>query len=183
MSNLDWIVENFKKAEEHLHNEYAKLQTWRAHPSLIESVFIEAYGSPQPLKNVASVSVMDAQTISIQPWDKWLLRAIDKAITDANLWFNPQNNGETILIKVPILTEERRRDMVKIAKSLCEDAKISARNIRQEYLKKIKDAEKNKEISEDVAKQEETELQKHIDKANETFEDAFKKKEQDIMKV
>lgn len=183
MSNLDWITVDLKKVEEHLHNEYAKLQTWRAHPSLIESIFIESYGSQQPLKNLASVSILDSQTISIQPWDKWLLKVIDKGITDANLGFNPQNNGETILIKVPVLTEERRKDMVKIAKVLCEDAKISARNVRQDYLKKIKDAEKNKTISEDMAKQEELELQKYIDKANETFDDAFKKKEQDIMKV
>lgn len=183
MSNLAWLVEEFKKAEEHLHNEYNKLQTGRAHPSLIEWVYIDAYGQPQPLKNVASVSIMDAQTISIQPWDKWLLRVIDKWITDANLWFNPQNNGETIMIKVPTLTEERRKDLVKIAKNTLEDAKVTIRNIRQDYLKKIKDAEKNKEISEDIAKSEEASLQKEVDKANITVEEIFKKKEQDIMKV
>lgn len=177
------IKNDLKKAEEHLHNEFNKLQVWRANPNLIEWVHIMAYGSLQPLKNVASVSVMDSQTLSIQPWDKSLIRDIDKWITDAWLWLNPQNNGETILIKIPTLTEERRRDLVKFAKKLAEDGKIAIRNIRQDYMKKIKNAEANKEISEDIVKQNEKELQKYIDEEVEKVENMLKHKEEEIMKV
>jgi ribosome recycling factor len=174
---------DLKKAEEHLHNEFAKLQVWRANPSLIESVLISVYGAVQPLKNVASVSVMDSQTLSIQPWDKSLIRDIDRWISDAWLGLNPQNNGETIMIKIPLLTEERRRDLVKFAKKLSEDGKIAVRNIRQDYLKKIKNAEANKEISEDIVKQNEKELQKFIDEEVDKIDKMLKHKEEEIMKV
>ncbi len=100
----------------------------------------------QPLKNIASVSIIDSQTISIQPWDKSLIRDIDRAIADANLGLNPQNNGESILIKIPTLTEERRKDLVKLAKKLAEEGKVAVRNIRADVMKKIKAAETGKEI-------------------------------------
>ncbi|MDD2487546.1 MAG: ribosome recycling factor [Candidatus Gracilibacteria bacterium] len=177
------IKTDLQKAEEHLHNEFNKLQVGRANPSLIEGVHVNVYGGIQPLKNVASVSVMDSQTLSIQPWDKSLIRDIDKAISDAGLGLNPQNNGETIMIKIPLLTEERRKDLVKIAKKLAEDGKIAIRNIRQDYLKKIKNAETNKEISEDISKQNEKDLQKYIDEEIENIEKMLKHKEEEIMKI
>lgn len=107
---------------------------------------MSVYGGVQPLKNIASVSIMDSQTISIQPWDRSLIRDIDRAITEANLGLNPQNNGESILIKIPTLTEERRKDLVKLAKKLAEDGKVAVRNIRADVMKKIKMAEAGKEI-------------------------------------
>lgn len=171
------------KAEEHLHNEFAKLQVWRANPSLVESIHINAYGWVQPLKNVASVSVMDSQTLSIQPWDKTLIREIDKWITDAGLWLNPQSNWEGILIKIPALTEERRRELVKYAKKLSEDWKIAIRNIRQDYLKKIKAAETAKEVWEDILKWYEKDLQKVIDDEIVKVDSMLKHKEGEIMKV
>ena len=118
---LDFLTSDLLKLEEHLSNEFAKLQVGRAHPALVEGIYVNAYGSSQSLKAIASVSIMDAQTLSILPWDKSLIRDIDRAITEANLGLNPQNNGESIMIKIPTLTEERRRDLIKIAKKLLEE--------------------------------------------------------------
>lgn len=180
---LSNLKHDLKKAEDHLHNEFAKLQVGRANPNLIEWIFINVYGWTQPLKNVASVSVLDSQTLSIQPWDKSLIRDIDKWISDAGLGLNPQNNWETIMIKIPTLTEERRRDLVKFAKKLAEDGKIAIRNVRQDYLKKVKTSENNKEIGEDVAKWHEKDIQKLIDEEMEKIEKMLKHKEEEIMKV
>jgi ribosome recycling factor len=142
-----------------------------------------AYGSSQPLKNVAAVSTLDAQTISIQPWDKSIIRDIEKGITDASLGLNPTNNGESILIKIPSLTEERRRDLVKLSGRMTEEAKVSIRTVRQDFKKKIDTAKANKEISEDEAKGYESDLQKAIDAAIKDIDALEKKKEEDIMKV
>ncbi len=180
---LSNLTNDLLKAEEHLHNEFAKLQVGRANPAIVEGIMVSAYGSAQPLRNVASVSIMDAQTISIQPWDKALIKDIDRAITDANIGLNPQNNGESIMIKIPTLTEERRRDLVKIAKKLAEDGKIAVRNIRSDYAKKIKSAETAKEISEDIAKGYEADLQKAIDAEGKKIDAMFDKKEVEIMKI
>ena len=142
-----------------------------------------AYGSSQPLRNVAAVSTMDAQTISIQPWDKAIIRDIEKGITEANLGLNPTNNGETILIKIPTLTEERRRELTKVASRMTEEAKVSIRTVRQDYKKKIDTAKSGKTISEDEAKAYEADLQKAIDIAIKDVDGIEKKKEEDIMKV
>lgn len=142
-----------------------------------------AYGSSQPLKNVAAVSTLDAQTIVIQPWDKTIIRDIEKGISDASLGLNPSNNGESLMIKIPPLTEERRRDLVKLASRLGEDGKVGIRTVRQDFKKKIDTAKANKEISEDEAKSYETDLQKQIDAAIKEVESLLKTKEEDIMKV
>lgn len=177
------LVQELTKAFDHLHNEFNKLQVWRANPSLVEWIHINAYWQVQPLKNLASVSVLDSQTLSIQPWDKNLLRDIDKWITDAWIWLNPQNNWDVILIKIPPLTEERRRDLVKIAKKLSEECKISIRNIRQDYHKKIDSAESSKEITEDISRDYNDELQKNIKSEIEKIDNMLKHKEDEIMKV
>ncbi len=177
------IKEELQKAKEHLHNELAKLQVGRANPAIVEGVIVLAYGSTQPLKNVASVSILDAQTLSIQPWDKGLIRDIDKAITEANLGLNPQNNGESIMIKIPTPTEERRRELVKIASRIAEDGKVAVRNIRQDYKKKIDTAKAEKTISEDIAKGFEQDLQKYIDEAIKWIDSDTKIKEEEIMKL
>lgn len=180
LSNLQ---QELHKATNHLKSELSKLQAGRANPAIVEDVFVMAYGSSQPLRNVAAVSTLDAQTISIQAWDKSVIRDIEKGITEANLWLNPTNNGETILIKIPPLTEERRRDLVKLASRLGEDGKVSIRNIRQDFKKKIDKAKADKEISEDEAKGFENTLQKDIDKTMKEVEDMLKHKETEIMKV
>lgn len=142
-----------------------------------------AYGSSQALRNVAAVSTLDAQTISIQPWDKSVIRDIEKGITEANLGLNPTNNGETILIKIPTLTEERRRELVKVSSRMTEEAKVSIRTIRQDYKKKLDTAKTSKTLSEDEAKIHEANLQKAIDLSIKEIDILEKKKEEDIMKV
>lgn len=142
-----------------------------------------AYGSLGPLKNIAAVSIMDASTIVIQPWDKTLIKDIEKGISDAKIGLNPSNNGETLMIKIPPLTEERRRDLVKIASRLGEEGKVGIRNIRQDFKKKIDKAKADKEISEDEAKGYEANLQKDIDKGIKDIEEMLKVKEVEIMKV
>ena len=175
----EWI----KKAVKHLEVEYSKLQLGRANPAMVEGLLIEQYGSMQPLQNIASVSNLDSQTLSIKPWDKWVIHAIAKAITDSWMGLNPQTMADSVMIKVPPLTEERRKEISKVAKNLAEDAKISIRNARQESLKVIKKAEDDKEISEDIRKQKESELQKIIEDANKSVDEHYKQKDADIMKI
>ena len=178
---LHTLSSDLQKAEQHLHDEFAKLQVGRANPAIVEGITVMAYGMPQPLRNVASVGTLDAQTISIQPWDKSVLRDISKAINDANIGLNPQDNGESVLIRIPALTEERRRDLVKIAKKLAEDGKVAVRNIRQDYLKKIKNQDES--VGEDIVKQQEKDLQKSVDEAIVLVDKMLKHKEEEVMKI
>ena len=174
-----WI----EKALKHLDVEYAKLQLWRANPVMVEWILVEQYGSMQPIQNMASVSNLDSQTLSIKPGDRNAIHPIAKAITESWLGLNPQTMADSVLIKVPPLTEERRKEIAKVAKNMAEEAKVSVRNARQESLKDIKKAEDNKEISEDVKKDYETQLQKIIDEANKKIDEKLKLKEADIMKI
>ncbi|MFZ3232448.1 MAG: ribosome recycling factor [Patescibacteria group bacterium] len=178
---LENLHHDLAKAEEHLHNEFNKLQVGRANPAIVEGITVLAYGSLGPLRNVASIGVLDAQTLSIQPYDRSLIKDIDRAITDANLGLNPQNNGETILIRIPTLTEERRRDLAKIAKKLADEGKVAVRNIRADYLKKIK--AQGDDVSEDMVAQQEKDLQKAVDAESKKIDELLAKKETDIMKV
>ena len=177
------LQQELHKATNHMQNELSKLQAWRANPAIVEDIYVMAYGSLGPLKNIAAVSIMDASTIVIQPWDKAIIRDIEKGISDAKIGLNPSNNGETLMIKIPPLTEERRRDLVKIASRLGEEGKVGIRNIRQEFKKKIDKSKADKEISEDEAKSHEANLQKEIDKWIKQIEEMLKTKETDIMKV
>lgn len=178
---LENLASDLRKAEEHLHNEFNKLQVGRANPAIVEGVMVMAYGSLGPLRNVATIGVLDAQTISIQPYDRSLIKDIDRAITEANLGLNPQNNGETVLVRIPTLTEERRRDLAKIAKRLAEEGKVAIRNIRADYLKKIKN--QGDEVSEDAVAQQEKDLQKAVDAESKKIDELLAKKEADIMKI
>jgi ribosome recycling factor len=180
---LEQIPSLLAKTEEHLHSEFSKLQVGRANPAIVEDVFVNAYGARQPLRNLGNVGTIDAQTISIQPWDKSLLKEIEKGIQEANLGLNPINNGESLLIKVPSPTEERRRELAKVAKKLAEEAKIAVRNVRQDGLKKIHQAKSDKTLSEDAVKQKESELQKLIDVSIKKIDETAIQKEKDIMKV
>jgi len=175
----DWIDKTLK----HLDTEYAKLQLWRANPVLIEWIMVEQYWASQALQNVASVSNLDSQTLSIKPWDKSVLHSIAKAITESGLWLNPQTMADGIIIKIPPLTEERRKEISKIAKNLSEEAKISIRNVRSEIQKINKKQEDDKEISEDQAKDNMIDLQKIIDDANKKIDEKYKNKDTEIMKI
>ncbi len=174
---------DMKKVIDHLKTEFSHLQIGRASASLVEGVMVEAYGSHQPLKGLAHISVPDAKTIQIQPWDKGTLQAIEKGIQMANLGLNPSNDGIVVRISIPPLTEERRRDLTKVVNKLAEDARISIRHARQGVMDKIKGQEKSKEISEDMAKGLEKKLQDKVDTMNKEIETLSKHKEAEVMKV
>lgn len=170
-------------ALDYLQAEYAKLQTGRANAALVESVMVDSYGSQMPLKGIASISIPESNQIAIQPWNRDQLPNIEKAITNANLGLNPQNDGTVIRLILPPLTEDRRKELVKLVHKYAEEARISVRNTRHEALSDFKAKEKDKEISEDELAGKEKELQKVVDDYNEKIEEIAKKKEQDIMTV
>ncbi len=180
---LQNTTQAIEKALHHFTSELSKIQMGRANPALIEGVLVEQYGSMQPLKNCASVSLMDSQTLSIAPWDKDLIHPIAKAISDAGIGLNPQTTSEGIMIKVPPLTEERRIETVKVVKKFVEDAKVSIRNVRWDANKAIKRQETEKEISEDESREMMDSVQKIIDNANKKIDDEGRTKETDVMKV
>jgi len=171
------------KSLDHLKSEYSKLQAGRAKPELIEDILVSVYGSTMPVKNVATVSVVDQRTLSIVPFDRSTNGDITRGITVANIWLNPQDRGDTILIVVPMMTEDNRRNLVKIANTMAEDAKVAIRSIRSDFHKEIQKAKTEKTVSEDVLKSYEEELQKHITEANKKIDDMVKVKEDEIMKV
>jgi ribosome recycling factor len=181
MSLLDSVVTDITSAEDHFRNELAGLQVGRAHPAIVENIMVDAYGSVQPLKNLASVSILDPQTLQIQAWDTSLLKTIEKGITEAKLGLNPQSMGDAVLVKIPTMTTERRHDMVKVVHRLEEEAKVVLRNIRHEYQKKIKKAKDDKIASENDVQTYEKDLQKHIDGGVERLEKIGKEKEKDIL--
>jgi len=180
---LEKAKEGLKKAIHHLDVEFSKIQMGRANPLLVEDVMVEQYGSLTPLKNVATVSCLDSQTLSIKPWDKSVIGEIAKAITDSGKWLNPQNMADSVIIKIPPVTEEKRREMTKIVKNISEDSKVAVRNIRGDVMKDIKNAENNKEISEDERKDLEEKVQKEVNEANKTIDERTKKKNEEVMKV
>jgi ribosome recycling factor len=183
---LTMIYDEFKEANQkslnHLENELVKIRAGKASPAMLNSVMVEYYGSMTPLQQVANVNTMDARTIIVQPWEKPLLNDIAKGIINANLGLNPQNNGEQLIIAVPPLTEERRRDLVKRAKSEAENAKIGVRNNRKDALDMIKDL-KNEGLSEDMHKDAEEEVQKITNGYIKKVDELLELKEKDIMTV
>ena len=180
---IDSADAQMKKALEHLKEEFSKLQVGRATPALVEDVKVEAYGSLQALKAVASVSIPDAKTIQIQPWDRGLLGAIDKGIQIANIGLVPNNDGVYIRINIPPLTEERRKDLVKFVGRYSEEAKIGIRNVRQETNNTFNTMKKNSEMTEDELHGGTKKLQDIVDSYNKEVDEMSKKKEQDIMTV
>ncbi len=175
--------EHMQKSIDHLEHELKSIRAGKASPQMLATVVVDYYGSPTPLSQVANVSARDAQTLTIQPWERNMLSAIERAIINANLGFAPSNNGEVVIINIPPLTEERRRDLVKQAKEEAEVAKVSIRNIRKEANNDIKKLEKNKEISEDESKIGHEQIQNLTDRYIKEVEKHLSKKEKDIMTV
>lgn len=183
---LDMIFDEFKSANGktlvHLENELTKIRAGKASPAMLNGVMIEYYGSMTPIQQVANINTTDARTILVQPWEKNMLNDIAKGIINSNLGLNPQNNGEQLIISVPPLTEERRRDLVKKAKAEAEHAKVGVRNNRKDSIDMIKDL-KNDGLSEDMAKTAEEEVQKITNGAIKKVDDLVELKEKDIMTV
>jgi ribosome recycling factor len=170
------------RAIDHADGELNKIRAGKASPSMLDDVFVDYYGSQTPLSQVGSVNTPDARTIVVQPWEKSLLGAIEKAIMDANLGVNPQNDGVIIRINVPPLTEERRRDLVKKAKGEAENGKIAIRNVRKDANEKIRKL-KTEGVSEDEMKTGEAEIQKLTDAYIVKVDQLSDAKEKDIMTV
>lgn len=173
----------FSRIMEHLKGEYARLQIGRASAALVENLQVEVYGSKQPLKAVASISVPDAKTIQIQPWDKSQLSVIEKGIQVSDLHLTPLNDGVTIRLNIPALTEERRKDLSKVVNRLAEDSRIAVRHGRQKAHDEIKSKEKTSLLTEDQAKLAEKKLQEKVDRINGDIEHMAKNKEKDVMTV
>lgn len=169
-------------AIEHLQKSLLNIRAGKASPQMLGSVFVDYYGSATPLSQVANVNAPDARTLTITPWEKNMMQPIEKAIMVANLGLNPMNNGEAIIINIPVLTEERRKELVKQAKSEAEDAKISIRNARKDANNDIKKEEKSG-VAEDICKSAEDDIQKLTDSFVQEVDTIFSKKEEEIMKV
>lgn len=182
-AHIDGANAEFQKTLQFLKTEYAKLQIGRASPAIVEDLKVEAYGTQQLLKALASVSCPDAKTLQIQPWDKGVASAIEKAIQTSSLGLNPVNDGKFIRISMPPLTEERRRELSKVVHKMAEEARISVRQHRQKAHDAFRALEKAKTISEDEARLSEKHLQEKVDHANKEIEELAKKKEQDIMTI
>ena len=179
---LEEAQDGMNKAISHLNLELGKIRAGRANPSMLDSVKVDYYGSLTPLSQIGNVSTLDSRTLTIQPWEKAMLDEITKAIINANLGLNPQNNGEIILISVPVLTEERRKELVKRAKSEGEHAKVSIRSQRKDANDMIKSL-KDEGLSEDQIKDSEAEIQKITDSFTKKVDEFVGLKETDIMKV
>lgn len=181
---LTMIYDELKSSNEksltHLDSELAKIRAGKATPSMLHSVMVDYYGSPTPIQQVANISTMDARTITVQPWEKAMLGEIAKGIINSNLGFAPQNNGEVLLISVPPLTEERRRELVKKAKAEGEHAKVAIRNNRKDALDMVK-ALKNEGLSEDQVKDSEGVVQTITDGYIKKIDDLIDLKDKDIM--
>ena len=180
---IDFIIEGAKeamgKALKHLEKELVNIRAGKASPSMVGSVMVDYYGNQTPLNQVANVSTPDGMTISIQPWEKGMIPEIERGIHLANIGFNPMNNGESVIISVPPLTEERRKDLAKQAKAAAEESKIGIRNDRKNANNELK----NLEISEDLRKNLEEDIQEMTDQHIKKIDEIYAKKEKEIMTV
>jgi ribosome recycling factor len=178
-SRIASFEKEVEKVLHHLHSEYAKLQTGRANAALIEHATVDAYGQRQELRSVAGISVPDARTIVVQPWDMAIIGDIEKALTELDLGSSPVNDGTVVRINLPPMTEDRRKDMVKVVHQMAEECRISIRQQRQS----VHDAIKNDEKDEDVRYTLLEELDKAVKTANDQVEETMKKKEEEVMTV
>lgn len=180
---LNILEEKMEKVVLHLEDEYATIRAGRANPAVLNKVQVEYYGALTPINQVASVSVPEARQILIAPWDRSVLNAIEKAINASDIGINPINDGTSIRLNFPELNEDRRREIVKEVKKLCEDSKVAVRNIRRDGMDALKAEQKNGEISEDEQKGLEEKVQKLTDKYIEKLDETMSKKEKEIMEV
>lgn len=180
---IDFIIDGTREAMDnalkHLEKELVNIRAGKASPSMVGSVMVDYYGSPTPLSQVANVSTPDGMTISIQPWEKGMIPEIERGIHLANIGFNPMNNGESVIISVPPLTEERRKELVKQAKAAGEETKIGVRNDRKNANNDLKGLE----ISEDLKKSLEDDIQEMTDQHIKKIDEILAKKEKEIMTV
>lgn len=184
---IDEIVKDadvrMNKSIDSLKLDLAKIRTGRAHPSLLDHVTVDYYGSQVPLSQVANINVQDSRTLSLTPWEKPMVQEIEKAIMNSDLGLNPNTSGEVIRIPLPPLTEERRKDLIKIVRAEGEQTKVALRNIRRDANSSFKDLLKEKEISEDDERKGEDRVQKVIDANVKQIEDLLVEKEKELMEI
>lgn len=175
--------ERMKKALASLDHEFAKLRTGRATPALVEDIQVDYYGTPTPLKQIASISAPDARTLTIQPWDRGAFGTTEKAIMKSDLGLTPVNDGKIIRISIPPLTEDRRKELVKVAKQYTEECRVAMRNVRRDANDSLKKKEKDKDISEDELRKGQDDVQKITDDMIKQADAALQAKEAEIMEI
>jgi ribosome recycling factor len=173
----------FEKVLTHLQTELSTLRTGRANVGLLAAVRVESYGAKLPLTQVASVTASDPKTLTITPWDKSQIQAIEKGIMAANLGFNPASDGNVIRVNIPPMTEERRKELVKLVGQMAESARVGIRQVREEVIKQIKRAEAAKEIGEDDSARGQKKLQELVDRHNASIKQMAEEKEKEIMTI
>lgn len=172
-----------KKTIDVLAGEYTSIRAGRANPAVLDKIMVDYYGAPTPIQQLAAVSVTEARTLTIQPWDLSVIGAVEKAIQSSDLGINPQNDGKVIRIIFPPLTEDRRKEIVKDVSKLCEDSKVSVRSIRRDAIDKLKKMKKSSEITEDDLKDGEKKMQDITDKYCKIIDDMTSKKETEVMSI
>ena len=180
MSDLE---NKMNSAVSHFEKELNSLRTSRANPSMLDNIFVDAYGSRTPLNQLGNISVQDASTITIQVWDSSLIKLIEDAISESNLGINPQTDGQLIRLPIPKLSEERRKEIIKIASEFAENSKVAIRNIRRDFIETSKNEKKDSNLSEDDLKRKLNEIQKITDNNIENIDKILELKKTDILKV
>lgn len=180
---LQKVTHRMEGALEHLRKEFAALRTGRASLALLDHITVDYYGTPTPLKQVANLSIPESRLITIQPWDPSTIRDIEKAITASDLGLNPSNDGKMIRLPIPPLSEERRKDLVKICKKYAEETKIQIRGFRREGNEELKKRQKEGELTEDDVRRTENENQKLTDRYVQKVDELLKKKEEEILEI
>jgi len=180
--DVDLFKKDIDKCLDYLKDDLSQIRTGRATPELVQDVMVSAYETSSPLKNIATINVVDAKTINIQPWDKTILDNIAKALESANLGFSVIKEGDRVLIKAPDLTEERRKEYVKVMKERVEDGRVAVRQVRQKYMKEIDEAEKEG-FSEDEADRVRDEIEKVVKETNEKIEEIRSTKEEELLTI
>ncbi|MBM3610061.1 MAG: ribosome recycling factor [Alphaproteobacteria bacterium] len=182
-SHIQMVEEKMKATLEALKREFQGIRTGRANPAILDGIFVNAYGSKMPLNQVGNINVPDARLLTVQVWDKSMVKTVEKAILDSNLGINPVTEGEVIRLPMPDLSEERRKDYVKLVAKHAEAARVSLRNVRRDGIDSLKKMEKDKTISEDDLHRGSTKIQDVTDKYVKLIDEAALKKEQDIMHI
>ncbi|NCS66282.1 MAG: ribosome recycling factor [Hydrogenophilales bacterium CG03_land_8_20_14_0_80_62_28] len=175
--------DKMKKSVEALKTEFSKVRTGRAHPGILDHVKVDYYGTPTAINQVANISILDAHSLSVQPWEKGMGAKIEKAIRDSDLGLNPAGMGDLVRVPIPPMTEERRRDLVKVVRGEAEGAKVAVRNIRRDAIAHLKDLLKDKGISEDDERRGQDDIQKLTDKYIADMDKVLAEKEKDLMAV
>lgn len=176
-------VDKMERAVAHVQSQYSTVRTGRANPALVEKLAVEYYGSTVPLQQIAGFQVPEARTLVVKPHDRGAMAAIERAIRDSDLGLQPSNDGVVIRLSFPVLTEERRKEYVKVVKNMSEDGRVAVRNVRRDARKQLETSEKNSEISKDDLERAEKDLDKYTQEHIEQIDKAFARKEQELLEV